>query len=210
MSLAYKISAWNRDRKWRLFLDKIKPTKETKILDVGFNEIEYSATDNYLEKNYEYPENITALGFENSQGKEFTKRYPRVKAIYYQGGRFPFADQFFDLCWSNAVLEHVGSREKQTEFLREIKRTAKRAFITTPNRYFPIEIHTRLPLLHFLPKVFFDWFARLIGKGWASGDYMNLLSLSELKQLLKSAGIENYQIYKNKFLGFTMDFVVIF
>lgn len=210
MSLAYKISAWNRNRKWRLFLDKIKPNKDAKILDVGFNDIEYSATDNYLEKNYPYLENITALGFGIGKEKEFAKRYPRVKTVYYQGGKFPFTNDSFDLCWSNAVLEHVGDRQKQIEFLREIKRVAKGAFVSTPNRFFPIEIHTRLPLAHFLPKSFFNWFVRLIGKGWASGDYMNLLSLCELKQLLKLAGIERYQIYKNRFFGFTMDYVIIF
>ena len=111
MSLAYKISAWNRNRKWRLFLDKIKPNKDAKILDVGFNDIEYSATDNYLEKNYRYPENITALGFDNNS-REFAKRYRQVKAVYYQGGIFPFANNYFDICWSNAVLEHVGDRQK--------------------------------------------------------------------------------------------------
>lgn len=50
MSLAYKVSAWNRRRKWHLFLSEIQPTPATTILDVGFSEQEYSNTDNYLEK----------------------------------------------------------------------------------------------------------------------------------------------------------------
>ena len=27
--------------------------------------------------------------------------------------------------------------------------------ISTPNRFYPIEFHTKLPLLHWLPKTFF-------------------------------------------------------
>ena len=29
---------------------------------------------------------------------------------------------------------------------------AKAGFVTTPNRWFPIESHTRLPLVHWLPR----------------------------------------------------------
>jgi hypothetical protein len=64
MSIAYKISAFNRKRKWKKFLEIIKPTPLMTILDVGFTENEYSATDNFLEKNYPYPQNITALGID--------------------------------------------------------------------------------------------------------------------------------------------------
>lgn len=190
-----------------MFSDLIKPNQQTTILDVGFSEREYSETDNFLEKNYAHQKNITALGID--QPTEFSKRYPKVKAIQYDGRKFPFSDQAFDLCWSNAVLEHVGSRERQRLFLAEIKRAAKRAFITTPNKLFPIEVHTRTPLLHWLPKKWFDKYLRLVRKDWATGDYMNLLTLNDLKTLLRDAGINDYKIIKNKFLFFTLDFVVM-
>lgn len=208
MSLAYKISSWNRKRKWRLFWDFIQPTKEMLVLDVGFNDEEYSATDNYLEKNYPYPEKITALGLK--KGEKFQARYPLVKTVVYSGGNFPFANNSFAVVWSNAVLEHVGSFNKQLQFLKELNRVANRGFITTPNKNFPVEIHTRVPLLHLLlPKNWFAKFLRLIGKEWATGDYMHLLSLSDLQKLLAEAGIKNYQIIKNKILFFTVDFVVV-
>lgn len=208
MSLAYKISAFNRGRKWKKFLTIIKPTAQAKILDVGFNETEYSETDNFLEKNYPYPQNITALGIE--EPITFQKRYPQVKAVKYDGKIFPFADSEFDICWSNAVLEHVGDFESQKLFLTEIKRVAKTAFITTPNKNFPIEVHTRTPLLHFLPKPIFEAYLKLIGKKWATGDYMNLLSISDIKKLLHAVGVKKYKIIKNKLFFFTLDFVIIF
>ncbi len=162
MSLAYCVSAYNRQRKWKIFQKLIQPTAATAILDVGFSDKEYSATDNFLEKNYPYPEMITALGIDAPD--EFTRRYPLVKAVRYDGKAFPWSERSFDLVWSNAVLEHVGNKDDQLMFIKEIKRVGRKAFITTPNRYFPIEVHTRVPLLHFLPKPIFDRCLRLIGK----------------------------------------------
>lgn len=207
MSLAHRVSAASRRRKWGLFMSTVAPTPATTVLDVGFSDTEYSATDNYIEKNYPYPENLTALGIESPL--EFAQRYPQVRAVTYQGGRFPFADNEFDVCWSNAVLEHVGDAEAQVCFLREISRVSRRAFFTTPNRLFPVEVHTRTPLLHMLPKPVFDRYLRLAGKEWAAGDYMRLLSERELRALLTQARIVNYRLQKNRLLGLCMDFVVL-
>lgn len=208
MSLAYKISAYNRMRKWQLFLTEFAPTPAMRVLDVGFNAEEYSNTDNFIEKHYPYPEMLTALGLDNPA--KFKTRYPKVTALVYDGRSFPFDDASFDIVWSNAVLEHVGDRDRQLFFLREIKRVSKRAFITTPNRFFPIEPHTRTPLLHYLPKKIFDEYLDFIGKGWAARDYMYLLSRSELSTLCVDAGITDYKIINNRLAGFTLDFVMLF
>jgi len=206
MSIAYRISHFNRERKWEKFNELLKPSSNTTILDVGFSDEEYSGTDNFLEKNYPYPQNIKALGIDTPQ--KFLERYPEVRAVKYNGKKFPFGNKEFDICWSNAVLEHVGDKDAQIFFLKEIKRVAKRAFITTPNKHYPVEVHTRSPLLHFLPKNIFDKYLSLIGKKWATGNYMNLLSLKELKLTLHHAGIFNYKIIKNKLLFFTLDFII--
>ena len=207
--LAYKISAWNRNRKWQIFLQTICPQADEHILDVGFTNTEYSNTDNYLEKNYKYQNKITALGVGESH-EEFSQKYPQIKAVLYSGGDFPFVHNQFDIVWSNAVIEHVGDINKQEKFLREMLRVGKKIFFTTPNKLFPIEIHTRVPLLHiFLNKKKFDAFLGMINKKWAQGDYMNLLGKKNLQGLLEKCGVENYKIIKNKFLGFTMDFVVV-
>src|SRR5687767_5054937 len=104
MSLAYKVSAYNRQRKFEAFMEIVRPNRTTKILDVGFSDDEFSESDNFLEKHYPYPENITALGLDVAD--RFLHRYPQVPAIRYDGKRFPFRDHAFDVSWSNAVLEH--------------------------------------------------------------------------------------------------------
>ena len=197
----------NRERKWRLFLATQQPTPETLVLDVGFSNREYSSVDNYIEKRYPHPERLTALGIEEPD--EFALRYPDVETVRYDGLRFPFDDKQFDICWSNAVLEHVGGRERQVQFLSEIRRVSKRAFVTTPNRLFPVEVHTRTPILHYLPPALFDRYLRRTGKAWATSDHIQLLSETELRQRLSSAGFSDYRIVRNRFFGLTIDFVVI-
>ena len=206
--IAYAFSGKNRQMKYDLFEKLIVPEPKEKILDVGVNNIEYSKTDNYLEKHYKYPENITAVGPDSLDN--FKRLYPKINCIIGRGEKLPFTDQSFDIGYSNAVLEHVGTRKNQVNFVKELYRVSKRGYITTPNRLFPIEIHTRVPFLHLiLSKNIFDKFLRIIGKEWATGEYMTLLSRKELVAVLNEAGIENYRIIPNKIIGITATFTIV-
>jgi ubiquinone/menaquinone biosynthesis C-methylase UbiE len=65
----------------------------------------------------------------------------------------PFRDQCFDVVHCSAVIEHVGNLQNQKQLVAECARVARRGFlITTPYRWFPIEVHTSIPFLHWLPK----------------------------------------------------------
>lgn len=115
MFLADRISSYNRKRKWDLFLHEISPTSTTRVLDIGFSDKEYSPFDNYIEKHYPYPGMLTALGID--EPINFRKQYPKVNVKKYDGNLFPFEDKTFDVCWSNAVIEHVGNKKKQLNFI---------------------------------------------------------------------------------------------
>lgn len=183
------------------------PRADETILDVGVADKEYSESDNYLEKHYPHPEKIVAVA--HTSVDRFPLRYPQVRVVIADGRALPFADDEFDVAYSNAVIEHVGSYEDQLAFLRELHRVARRGFLTTPNRRFPIEVHTRIPLLHvLLPKTWFHRFLICVGKGWAAGDYMNLLSERDLRRLLRETAITDFRITRNRFLGMTMTFSV--
>ena len=201
------ISDYNRFRKFSFFLEYFKPAATTTVLDVGPSEAEYLKHANILEKKYPYPERITALSIEDLSA--FSRRYPKTKAVTYDGTAFPFKDREFDICWCSAVIEHVGSRDKQAQFLAEISRVAKSAFITTPNRYSPIEIHTRICFLHYLPKKIFDRILILLAEAWASGDYMHLMSYRDAVKLCKQCGIDEFKVIRNKIFGITGDFMII-
>jgi len=154
MRLVDSISLRSRERKLRLFLEELRPTADTTVLDVGADELGFGegdgcATMNFFEELYPWPERITALGLHDGVG--FRARYPRIPYVQGDACALPFEDGAFDIVFSNAVIEHVGGRERQRQFVSEAIRVGRRVFITTPNRRFPIEVHTRLPLVHWLP-----------------------------------------------------------
>jgi SAM-dependent methyltransferase len=155
MSLVNAVSLRSRKRKLQLFLDELGPTAETTVLDVGADELGFGEGDgcstlNFFEELYPWPERITALGLHDGAG--FRARYPQIRYVQGDALSLPFTDGEFDVVFSNAVLEHVGGRERQRRFVSEALRVGRRVFLTTPNRLFPVEVHTRLPFVHWLPE----------------------------------------------------------
>lgn len=57
----------------------------------------------------------------------------------------------FDFCFSNSVIEHVGTRDDQLRMAREVRRVGRGYFVQTPNRYFPLEPHFLVPGWQFAP-----------------------------------------------------------
>ncbi|HXG77397.1 MAG TPA: class I SAM-dependent methyltransferase [Gaiellaceae bacterium] len=170
MRLANAVSLRSRRRKLLLFLDEIRPTPETTVLDVGADELGFGegsgcATLNFFEELYPWPERITALGLHDGHG--FRARYPHIRYVQGDACALPFADGEFDVVFSNAVIEHVGGRERQRQLVAEALRVGRRVFLTTPNRRFPLEVHTRLPLVHWLPDRLAHPVYDALGKGFA-------------------------------------------
>jgi len=154
MRLADSISLRSRGRKLRLFLEELRPTADTTVLDVGADELGFGegdgcATMNFFEELYPWPERITALGLHDGAG--FRATYPHIPYVQGDACALPFEDGAFDIVFSNAVIEHVGGTDRQRQLVSEAIRVGRRVFITTPNRRFPVEVHTRLPLVHWLP-----------------------------------------------------------
>lgn len=76
-----------------------------------------------------------------------------VMFVRADGTALPFRDGAFDVALSNAVVEHVGGAREAAKLLDESRRVSRRfAVHTTPNRWFPVETHTLVPLVHWLPR----------------------------------------------------------
>jgi SAM-dependent methyltransferase len=184
MRLADAISVRSRQRKLRLLFDELRPTAETSVLDVGADELGFGEGDgcgtlNFFEEHYPWPERITALGLHDGAG--FSARYPAIEYVQGDACALPFEDGQFDIVFSNAVIEHVGGRERQRRFVSEAIRVGRRVFLTTPNRRFPIEVHTRLPLVHWLPDALAHPLYRAAGK--QSATELRLLTRRSLAAL---------------------------
>lgn len=187
MRLADAVSLRSRQRKLQLFLDEIRPGPETTVLDVGVDEVGFGAeggetgcaTHNFFEELYPWPDAITAVGLHDGIG--FRNRYPAIPYVQADACALPFPDKSFDAYFSNAVIEHVGGQVRQQQLVREALRVADRAFVTTPNRWFPIEVHTRLPLVHWLPPGIARRAYGLSGKPWAADN--QLLGPADLRAL---------------------------
>jgi SAM-dependent methyltransferase len=150
--VAAQVSLRSRERKLRLFLELLRPGPETTVVDVGVTDAPFGdgSSDNFFEAMYPWPERVTGVG--HTELDRFAAAFPRVRAVQADGRDLPFADAEFDVGFSNAVVEHVaGGREGQRRFVHELCRVSRRVFVTTPNRLFPLEVHTLLPFVHWLP-----------------------------------------------------------
>lgn len=99
---------------------------------------------------YRYFKNVTVVNLCPS-GVDLSLGQGAMRLVAGDGCMLPFPSQAFDWVFSNAVIEHVGGPEKQQAFANEIRRVARIGyFVCTPNKYFPIEPHTYLPLYQFL------------------------------------------------------------
>ena len=65
--------------------------------------------------------------------------------------RWPWLTRAYDIGFSNSVIEHVGSWERQQQFASEMRRVAKSLWVQTPAYECPIEPHYMTPLVHYLP-----------------------------------------------------------
>lgn len=198
-----------REKIYKIFNKKISNFKlVNKILDIGTSPID-NEYQNYLIHKYPYKRNITCAS--NVKLYKIKKRYPEIKTLQCDGRRVPLKNNSFDIVLSNATIEHVGNKRNQTKFIKEALRLSKKlVFISTPNRYFPIDFHTLTPLIHWLPKKIHRFILKMIGFKFLSKERnLNLLSANDLKNMCSILNVKNYTIKKIKLLGFCTNLILI-
>lgn len=176
------------------FIHDTGVVREDLVLDVGATgEMTYESS-NYLESWYPFKSMVTALGIDDVSFLQ--NSYPGMSFVQASGLAMPFDDECFDIVHSSAVIEHVGSFENQIKFVKECARVARKAvFLTTPNRWFPIELHTVLPLLHWMPKSFHRSALRALRmEFFAKEENLNLLCNRDLNRISKEIPDFNVRI----------------
>ena len=182
LNFSRRISVIARRRVHDFFMQVIQPQPGERILDIGASDD--TGTDaNMLEQLYPHRENLTCASL--TDGKSILAAYPGVQHVRIVAGEpLPFERNAFDIVYSNAVLEHVGSRARQEKFVQDMCRVAPRRFLVVPNRAFPIEPHTCLPLIHYLPPA---WFRKLLHQTrydfWSHEENLNYVSARALQAM---------------------------
>ena len=91
------------------------------------------------------------------------------------------------MAYCSSLIEHVEPSDRE-RVAAEIRRVARRFFVQTPNRWFPIEPHVLLPLFQFLPRAVRRRLWRF-GAGGGEFEDIALLDRRELARLFPDAQI---------------------
>lgn len=192
-SLPVRVAAHQRRKMFARFLADTGIVPHETLLDVGVTSDRSYQASNYVEHWYAHKNMMTAVGIDDASFLQ--TQFPGIRFLMADGLQLPFRDGAFDVVHSSAVIEHVGSFERQCAFVRECCRVARRAvFITTPNRWFPVEFHTVLPLVHWLPKPMFRLLMLRTGRAFfAEESNLNLMTAPELRRAADDNGF-NYKV----------------
>jgi len=186
----------------RWFCTLLRPQPAERILDVGGASVFWAASP---------PASAVTLlnvAFGDRQDPRF---------IYVQGDAcaLPFAAREFDVLFSNSVIEHVGTWERQQLFAAEARRVGRKLWVQTPAREFFIEPHLIAPFIHWLP---LGWQRRLIrnftvrgwlerpDRTWIDGFLreVRLLTYAEMQALFPDC-----TILRERFLGLTKSYIAV-
>lgn len=208
-TLPVRIAAAARARMFETFCQSFPPDSSHALLDVGVTSDRSYAASNYFEAWHPHKDRITALGLDDAKFLEV--QYPGMRFVQGNALALPFADQEFDVVHSSAVIEHVGSAVNQRQYIAELCRVARRGvFFTTPNRWFPVEFHTVLPLLHWLPKPAFRRLVRhLRGDFFSREENLNLMTPFEVRQMCGNIPSFTAEIRLQKLWGWPSNILVV-
>jgi hypothetical protein len=185
-SMQVRIGVRQRRIMYRRFIELLDIRPDTTMLDVGVTSDRVHEGSNYLEAWHPHSERITALGL--GDASFLCDDHPGVAFVQGNGLFLPFRDGSFDVVHCSAVIEHVGNFRNQMQLVAECARVARRGFfITTPYRWFPIEVHTSLPLLHWLPKSWHRAILSSLGYTYfCSEDNLNLMDKWDLARIAEN------------------------
>ena len=204
-----KIVIKKREEMMHIIDNYLKKYALSSALDIGTTNDLENESSNYLIKNIKNIKIFKSLSNQKIDPKFFQKSINKsITEDLTQDEIYSFGS---DVVISNATIEHVGNLNSQLKMISNIIKLSKKFFIiTTPNRYHPIDFHTKIPLIHWLPKSFHRKLLSILGlKYFADEKNLNLLSENNLKYLLNHFKNIEYQIHYIKLFNFKSNFIII-
>lgn len=207
-SLPVKVAGYMRRRMYERFVTEIGIAPGATVVDIGVTSDQTYEHSNYLVSWLPGKDRITAVGIDDASFLETV--YPGVRFFKADGRNLPFDNLSFDYAHSSAVIEHVGSREQQAQLLREMWRVSRKGiFVTTPNRWFPLEFHTVLPFVHWLPPAAFRWTLSRLGREFFADERnLNLMTARQLANAAREAGIDRFRIDSVSLFGLPTNLIL--
>lgn len=188
----------------------IKDNDLESFLDIGTTEEKELKSSNYFVKNLnkiKIKKSISDQEIKNDNFNKFLR-----KSITSEFLETEIENYKSDLVISSATIEHVGSYENQSMMIENIiKLTNKYFFVTTPNRFFPIDFHTKLPIIHMFPKKIHRKILRLINlHEYAEEKNLNLLDENTINKLINAQQNVSFKIriLKVKLFGLTSNLLI--
>lgn len=212
----------SRLQRGKIFKNYLNPKEKDKILDLG------SGNGSHLAGIINYRKNVFCADISQSSLIK-CKKLGFKTILLKQSAKLPFPNKYWDIVFCSSVIEHISGDKNKLErygsntefdkqawnnqylFAQEIKRIAKKYFVQTPNKYFPIESHTLLPfIIIYIPYRLKLIFIKIISKlfFWPLAvkyrpDW-HLLTKKQVKELFPDC-----VIIEEKFLWFTKSFMII-
>ena len=201
-----------RAKRGEVFLQSFTLGPHTKVLDLGCGD--GSNIDGILKGTLVSPQNVYVADL-GSHVEKAAERSGFKAVLIPESGRLPFPDKYFDVVFCSSVIEHVTipkaeewrlqsgtefkkqAKARQAEFASEIQRLAKQYFVQTPNKWFPIESHTWLPFVGWLPRRFLIPVLRLTNRIWVkkTAPDWNLLTKENMRQLFPDSEIQVEKVF---------------
>ena len=179
------------------------------VLDVGTTSDNLLESSNYLIKQLKFikiKKSISDQKISNDNFFDITFNESITENLNYN-----FENLRSDLLVCSATIEHLGSLGDIKKGVNNIVNLSNKYFvITTPNRYHPIEFHTKIPFIHFLPKKIHRKLLMLFGHEFFSKEEnLNLLSKKNLINLMGDYKNISYTINEIKLFGFVSNFIIV-
>ena len=211
-----------RKKRASIFRNAFLVDKNTKILDLGS---ETGSNINAVLQGTNFkPHNIYIADIDSSLVEKGASTYGFVPVLISESDKLPFKDGFFDIVYCSSVIEHVTvpkeqvwslcsgkefkdkSLKRQKLFANEIRRLGKQYFVQTPYKHFPVESHSWLPFIAWLPRRLLIPFLKISNKFWIKKTIpdWHLLNRDEMSSLFQDANI-----ISEKSLGLTKSIMAI-
>ena len=204
-----KIVVFKRLEMSKIINSYLKNKKISSVLDIGTTEDTENESSNLIIKNIKNIKIFNSISDQKINSNLFTNILQ--KSITTNFSEDEIKKMSSDLCISNATIEHVGSHKNQIKMIKNMMDLSNKILIIlTPNRFHPLDFHTKLPFIHWLPKSLHRKILKYLSLDYFSREEnLNLLSINDLKKILKNFEPKiRYKIKTLNLFGFKSNIIV--